>query len=414
MHELKTPVIGPQQLSIDAYDYFLPEERIAKFPLPKRDESKLLIYRDGNIEQTVFRTLSDHLPEGTLLVRNNTRVVQARLFFYKESGAKIELFCLEPHQPADYAQMFQQTGSCEWVGLVGNAKKWKDGMLRRPFRANDKTYELRAYRLATEGMTSVLRFEWDAPISFAGLLETAGELPIPPYLHRATTPSDKINYQTTYAQIEGSVAAPTAGLHFTHEVWDDLLRKGIDWVDVTLHVGAGTFRPVKSELMQKHEMHSESFYVDRTTLERLVEHEKTVVAVGTTSVRTLESLYYIGKTLLQNPNATHLHVDQWMPYEDGTFQPDFQETIHAIINYLDQHQLNTLHASTQLLIAPGYSFHAVNGIITNFHQPRSTLLLLVAALTGNDWKKIYDFAMQHDFRFLSYGDSSLLWARSSK
>jgi S-adenosylmethionine:tRNA ribosyltransferase-isomerase len=279
---------------------------------------------------------------------------------------------------------------------------------------NDKNYELKAYRLATEGMTSILRFEWDAPLSFAALLELVGELPIPPYLHRETTPSDKITYQTTYAQIEGSVAAPTAGLHFTDRVWDDLRRKGIDWANITLHVGAGTFRPVKSDVMLDHEMHAETFYVDRATLQRLKEYGKPVVAVGTTTVRTLESLYYIGRMLLKNPEATQFHVDQWMPYDHDPFQPDFRETLEAMIHYLDQHQLKALHASTQLLIAPGYSFHTVSGIITNFHQPRSTLLLLVAAFTGNDWKKIYDFALQHDFRFLSYGDSSLLWAHEAE
>lgn len=414
MHELKDSLTAPQYISIEQFDYLLPDDRIAKFPVPDRDTSKLLIYQNGEIEETMFRHLGEYLPKRTLLVRNNTRVVQARLFFYKESGAKIELFCLEPHQPSDYAQMFQQTGSCEWIGLVGNAKKWKDGVLKREFNLNGTAYELKAYRLGTEGMTSVLRFEWDAPVTFASLLETVGELPIPPYLHRETKPSDKISYQTTYAQIEGSVAAPTAGLHFTDRVWNDLKQKGMEWMDVTLHVGAGTFRPVKADFMLDHEMHSESFYVDRPAIEQLLAHEKPIVAVGTTTVRTLESLYYIGRMLLRNPHVTRFHVDQWAPYEDDAFQPTFKETLTAILSYFETHHLNTLHASTQLLIAPGYAFHTVDGIITNFHQPRSTLLLLVAAFVGNDWKKIYDFALQHDFRFLSYGDSSLLWSRSMK
>lgn len=401
-------LVRPQQLAIDAYDYPLPDERIAKFPLPQRDASQLLLYRAGEISHTVFRSLPDYLPTNSLLVRNNTRVVQARLIFFKETGARIELFCLEPSSPSDYTVMFQQTGLCEWIGLIGNAKKWKEGVLTRSFELEGHHFVLKASRVSSQGMSHILRFEWDAPITFASLLEIAGELPIPPYLNREAQPSDKQTYQTVYAQIEGSVAAPTAGLHFTESVLTELHEKGTDWVDVTLHVGAGTFQPVKAAEMLDHEMHTESIAVERAAIQQLMSHTGPVIAVGTTSVRTLESLYFLGKKILLHNDFADFHVDQWEPYEATDFNPPTREALEALLDYMDRRAWSELHAVTQILIAPGYSFHVVNGMITNFHQPRSTLLLLIAAFVGNDWRRIYDDALQNDFRFLSYGDSSLL------
>ena len=401
-------VIRPQQLAIEAYDYPLPDERIAKFPLQQRDASQLLVYREGEIDRTIFRSLPDYLPANSLLVRNNTRVVQARLIFFKETGARIELFCLEPFSPSDYALMFQQTGSCEWIGLIGNAKKWKEGVLTRSFEIDGRRFTLKASRISSQGMSHVLRFEWDASITFASLLEIVGELPIPPYLNRDAQPSDKETYQTVYAKIEGSVAAPTAGLHFTDSVLAGLHVKGMEWVDVTLHVGAGTFQPVKSAVMLDHEMHTESIAVSRAVIQRLLTHDASIIAVGTTSVRTLESLYFLGKQLLLDEAACNFHVHQWMPYENTQLNPSPQEALKALLDYLDRNGLNELHAATQILIAPGYTFRLVDGLIINSHQPRSTLLLLIAAFVGADWRRIYDYALQNNFRFLSYGDSSLL------
>jgi S-adenosylmethionine:tRNA ribosyltransferase-isomerase len=334
--------------------------------------------------------------------------VQARLVFFKDTGARIELFCLEPFSPLDYALMFQQRGSCEWIGLIGNAKKWKEDVLMRSFEFDGNWFALKASRVTSKGMSHILRFEWDAPISFASLLEIVGELPIPPYLNREVQQSDKDTYQTVYSKIEGSVAAPTAGLHFTDSVLADLQRKGFSWTDITLHVGAGTFQPVKSAAMIDHEMHTESMVVSRAVIQRLLTHRAPIIAVGTTSVRTLESLYFLGRQLLLNKDACDFHIHQWTPYEETTFNPSTQETLEALLDYIDRHELNEFHAATQILIAPGYVFHVVNGLITNFHQPRSTLLLLIAAFVGNDWRRIYEFALQNDFRFLSYGDSSLL------
>jgi S-adenosylmethionine:tRNA ribosyltransferase-isomerase len=401
-------IIRPQQLSIKEYDYPLPDERIAKFPLFQRDSSQLLLYQEGIINKTIFRALPDYLPPNSLLVRNNTRVVQARLIFFRKTGARIELFCLEPFSPLDYALMFQQRGSCEWIGLVGNAKKWKEDVLIRFFEIEGSRFALKATRVASRGMSYILRFEWDAPISFASLLEIVGELPIPPYLNRKVQQSDKDTYQTVYSKIEGSVAAPTAGLHFTDSVLADLQQKGFSWTDITLHVGAGTFQPVKSAAMIDHEMHTESMVISRAVIKRLLTHRTPIIAVGTTSVRTLESLYFLGRQLLLNKNACDFHVNQWTPYEKTAFNPSTQETLEALLDYIDRHGLNEFHAATQILIAPGYTFHLVNGLITNFHQPRSTLLLLIAAFVGNDWQRIYEYALQNNFRFLSYGDSSLL------
>jgi len=403
----------PKHIRISEFNYPLPDERIAKFPLPVRDQSKLLLYRHGEVTEDIFTSLPDYLPANSLMIFNNTKVIQARLHFHKETGALIEVFCLEPIQPNDYALNFQQTEHAAWLCMIGNLKKWKEGALKREITVKGKPLTLTAERGACHGTSHWVDFRWNNPeITFADILEVFGELPIPPYLNRETQESDKETYQTVYSKIKGSVAAPTAGLHFTPRVLDALREKGVALEEVTLHVGAGTFKPVKSEEIEGHEMHTEYISVNRSTLEKLVAHEGKAIAVGTTSVRTLESLYHIGVTLLHNPNATEedLHVKQWQPYETAleTAATPAVDALQAIIAYLDRHHMETLHSSTQIIIAPGYEYRIVKAMVTNFHQPQSTLLLLVSAFLHGDWRKIYDYALAHDFRFLSYGDSSLL------
>ena len=421
----------PRHIRISDYNYPLPDERIAKFPLPERDHSKLLIYRHGQVSESRFTHLPDLIPAGELMVFNNTRVIQARLHFRKETGALIEVFCLEPLLPADYAQNFQQTEHTAWLCLVGNLKKWKEGTLHREMVVKGETVTLSATRGECRGTSHRIDFRWNNPhITFADILESFGELPIPPYLNRETQESDKETYQTVYSKIKGSVAAPTAGLHFTPRVLEALQAKGVELQEVTLHVGAGTFKPVKSEEIEGHEMHTEYISVNRTTLQRLIDHDGQAIAVGTTSVRTLESLYYMGLTVMKQPDATEeqLHVSQWQPYHQekkeapqstGVLAPQSVgalneeisavEALKALANYMDRHGLEALHSSTQIIIAPGYRYHIVKAIVTNFHQPQSTLLLLVSAFVGGDWHTIYDYALGHDFRFLSYGDSSILF-----
>ena len=404
-------MMNPQNIRIEDYQYDLPDERIAKFPVERRDQSKLLVYRQGEVSEDRFYNLPEHLPSGALMVFNNTKVIQARLHFRKDTGALIEVFLLEPAQPADYEQIFQTRSSCEWLCLIGNAKKWKEGVLKRQVEVGDTLVEVSAERLSQEGTSQRVRFEWSGGVSFAELIDAAGELPIPPYLNRDTQESDKKTYQTVYSKIKGSVAAPTAGLHFTEEVLAALDTKGIEREEVTLHVGAGTFKPVKSELIADHEMHTEYVCIQRRTLEKLLQHDCRAIAVGTTSVRTLESLYYMGCKLIRNPELTdeELHVSQWEPYEEsGRAQYGVRDAIQALIDWLDRHQLSALHSSTQIIIAPGYDYKIVRMLITNFHQPQSTLLLLVSAFVKGNWRVIYDYALGHDFRFLSYGDSSLL------
>lgn len=399
-----------EQIRIEEFNYPLPDERIAKFPLTKRDESKLLVYRNGKIDEAVFKQLSDYLPQGSMLVYNNTRVIQARMLFQKETGAQIEVFCLEPVIPHDYALVFQQTESCSWLCLVGNLKKWKEGALHKTIRMDDKEVVLSAERIKTTGDSHLVRFSWNNPqVTFAELLDAAGILPIPPYLHRETRESDLQTYQTVYSKIKGSVAAPTAGLHFTPEVLAGLDAKGFTREEVTLHVGAGTFKPVKSEVIGDHEMHTEFISVRRSAIENIRTNLGRVIAVGTTSVRTLESLYYMGRTLVNKPDATseELVVTQWTPYHD-TEEVTAHEALTALLDYLDRNQTDTLLSATQIMIAPGYEFKIVKGIITNFHQPKSTLLLLISAFVNGNWKSIYNYALDNDFRFLSYGDSSLL------
>ena len=399
-----------KHIKISEFNYPLPDERIAKFPLSNRDESKLLVYRQGEVSEDRFTSLPLYLEPGEMMVFNNTKVIQARLHFRKETGALIEVFCLEPIQPNDYVLSFQQTQRCSWLCMVGNSKKWKEGSLKRTIEVKDKTITLTATRGECRGTSHWIDFEWDDDtLTFADVLEAVGELPIPPYLNRETQESDKQTYQTVYSKIKGSVAAPTAGLHFTERVLKALDEHGIDREELTLHVGAGTFKPVKSEEIEGHEMHTDYISVNKRTIEKLIAHGGKTIAVGTTSVRTLESLYYIGVLIHQNPGANQedLHVKQWMPYEPHpTLTP--VESLQTILDYLHRHGMEALHTSTQIIIAPGYEYKIVKKIVTNFHQPQSTLLLLVSAFVKGDWKKIYDYALSHDFRFLSYGDSSLL------
>lgn len=403
-----------KHIQIAEYNYLLPDERIAKFPLAERDHSKLLVYNKGAVSHDIFYNLPNYLPKGALMVYNNTKVIQARLHFNKETGALIEVFCLEPIQPNDYVLNFQQTKHCAWLCLVGNLKKWKEGSLRKEIDVKGKKIVLTATRGEMHGTSHWIDFDWnDDSITFADILEGVGELPIPPYLNRKTEESDKKTYQTVYSKIKGSVAAPTAGLHFTDKVLKDIDAHGIEREEVTLHVGAGTFKPVKSEEIEGHEMHSEYIFVTKHTIERLLAHDASAIAVGTTSVRTLESLYYIGVTLQSNPDASEndLHVRQWMPYEYADSEPNpisAKQALQNIKDYLDRNALDALHTSTQIIIAPGYDYKIVKMLVTNFHQPQSTLLLLVSAFVKGDWHKIYDYALANDFRFLSYGDSSLL------
>ena len=419
-----------KHIKISDYNYDLPDERIAKFPIAQRDHSKLLVYKHGEVSDDVFHHLPTYLPQGALMIFNNTKVIQARLHFRKETGALIEVFLMEPAEPTDYELMFQTTGHCSWLCMIGNLKKWKEGSLKRDFEIKGNKLTLsatmrRGDALGSEAQKMVAKgggtnywvdFDWDNDkVSFAEILEAVGELPIPPYLNRKTEESDKTTYQTVYSKIKGSVAAPTAGLHFTDAVLKDLDAHGIDREEVTLHVGAGTFKPVKSLEIEGHQMHTEYIVVHRRSLEKLIKHECRVIAVGTTSVRTIESLYYMGVHLLKHPEANEddLHVKQWDPYElseDGYLVDGItpMQAIQAIIDYLDRNGLEALHSSTQIIIAPGYQYKIVKMLVTNFHQPQSTLLLLVSAFLKGDWKKVYDYALSHDFRFLSYGDSSLL------
>ncbi len=401
---------SPKEIEIANFNYDLPEDRIAKYPLEQRDHSKLLIWQSGVVSEQHFYDLPDLLNSGDLLVYNNTKVIQARLHFKKETGAVIEVFCLEPVDPIDYLSAFESTDTCVWKCMVGNSKKWKEGVLSQSVLVRNRYVNFCAERLsATEGMTSTIAFSWDDnTITFADILATMGELPIPPYLNRATEKSDKETYQTVYSKIDGSVAAPTAGLHFTKEVLRYLALKGIREDEVTLHVGAGTFHPVKSQQIGDHQMHREVISVDKFTIVDILKTMGQVVAVGTTSVRTLESLYYIGCQLLENPQQTTFTVGQWDPYEKG-YAYGTEESLQAIVDYLNRTHLPAIDAATEIMIVPGFEFRIVNKMITNFHQPKSTLLLLISAFVGQEnWHTIYDYAMTHDFRFLSYGDSSLL------
>ncbi len=404
-------------LRIADYDYPLPDERIAKHPLAEREQCKLLYYKNGAIEERKFWEVPALLPERSTLIYNNTRVINARLRFRKETGSTIEIFCLEPVLPRDYEQIFQTTGHCVWQCLVGNSKRWKQGALTQTVTIEGREVTLAATRGEQRGNAWEIAFDWDGggeereeSITFADVLEAIGEIPIPPYLNRGTEESDSTDYQTVYSHIDGSVAAPTAGLHFTDEVLAECDARGILRREITLHVGAGTFQPVKSEHIGDHPMHYEFISVPRDVILDIINAPGPVIAVGTTSVRTLESLYYIGQILEENPDADEeaLTVTQWMPYTTPC-EISTKKSLQNIVDYLDRHHADTYMGSTQLMIAPGFEYRIVSGMITNFHQPQSTLLLLVAAFVGQDkWRGMYDYAMDHGFRFLSYGDAQLL------
>ena len=436
-----------EEILIEEYNYPLPDERIAKYPLAERDQSKLLVYRDGQVSEDRFCRVGEYLPAGSLLIYNNTRVIQARLEFHKNSpnnptssytslhsstpsqGARIEIFCLEPLEPHDYQLSLGSTDGCTWKCMIGNAKKWKTGVLSLPVQLpSGEHITLFAEKGEQTGNTFAVRFWWNTPasnlsplasnlnISFAEILDAVGELPIPPYLNRKTEESDKTTYQTVYSRIKGSVAAPTAGLHFTDNVLNGLCQRGVQTAEVTLHVGAGTFQPVKVADANQHTMHTEIIAVPRDTIAKLMDNLGHIVAVGTTSMRTLESLYFLGNqlyTILHNStqSSTTLSVSQFVPYEQD-YTLSTREALQAIVDYLDATDQDTLHAETQIMIKPGYVFRVVDQLITNFHQPKSTLLLLVSAFVGGDWHTIYDYALSHDFRFLSYGDSSILFRRN--
>lgn len=397
-------------IAIADYDYPLPEERIAKHALPQRDACKLLVYKGGRITDAVFSQLADLLPDKSMLVRNNTRVIRARLLFKKETGATIEVFCLEPVAPTQYELALTSRGSCVWNCMVGNAKRWKSGELLMEVPSPEgRSIILKAVH--DESGTNHVRFSWeDTAYTFGDILELAGILPIPPYLNRETEEEDLDTYQTVYAVNKGSVAAPTAGLHFTEEEFERLRARGTPVIDVTLHVGAGTFRPVKSETIGEHQMHRELIVIERASLDALLHEERTIVAVGTTSVRTLESLYWLGKRLIASPETQEdaLRVDQWEAYEGAEESISRAEILQALLRWMDRQEVEKLIFPTEILIAPGYRYRMVDAMITNFHQPRSTLLLLISAFIGEDWQRVYRHALETGYRFLSYGDGSLL------
>jgi S-adenosylmethionine:tRNA ribosyltransferase-isomerase len=399
-----------RHININDYDYDLPADRIAQYPVKERDKSKLLIFRDGKIREDTFRNIDEYLPPDSLLVFNNTRVIRARLLFHKVTGAVIEILCLEPISPSDYALSLGSKEPVEWKCIIGNLKKWKTGILGCTFEYKSKQYNLFAEKVQQEGDTWKVKFSWDfTEISFGEVIESAGHIPLPPYIDREDEIEDNDRYQTIYSRIKGSVAAPTAGLHFTDYVLEKIKGRGIKSAQLTLHVGAGTFQPVKTDDIYLHEMHCEHFSIDSSTIQLLIENLGKIVPVGTTSVRTLESLYWLGVKLIQNQTVylPVLSLGQWEANETGSTY-SAKESLEAILKFMNKNVSEYLHASTSIMIVPGYKFRITDGIITNFHQPRSTLLLLISAWTGKRWKDIYSFALQNKFRFLSYGDSSLL------
>ena len=397
-----------KSINISDFDYPLPDERIAKFPLEERSSSKLLIYNKGEISHRHFSDLGDILPEGTLLVFNNTKVVRARLVMHKESGARIEVFCLEPHAPADYEHAFSVKGSAEWSCIVGNLKKWKSGEVAIHFELDGQAHSLRATITERGTREHIVRFEWSADVTFGQLLEHLGRIPIPPYLNRESEDIDNTRYQTVYSKFEGSVAAPTAGLHFTPTLIEQMRERGFGFEEVTLHVGAGTFLPVKEEDATKHPMHTEHFEIRRTTIENLLANYGRITAVGTTSVRTLESLSVLAWRIHRGIDPTSEVVGQWEPYDIPT-EYTGEDALRELLTYMEHEGLDRLKAATRIMITPlGFEYRIVRNIVTNFHQPKSTLLLLVSAYVGENWRTIYDYALANDFRFLSYGDSSLL------
>lgn len=406
--------MNPKNLNIKNYAYHLPDEKIAKFPLAERDASKLLHYKDGVISDHVFSEVSSLLPSESLIIFNNTKVIHARLLFQRETGAQIEVFCIEPADHQDYQLTFAAKQSCSWKCMLGNAKRWKDGeVLTKTIATPAGDIELCVAKTGKSGDLFVVNFNWNNDnLSFAEVLHHAGILPLPPYLNRDTEESDEERYQTVYAKVQGSVAAPTAGLHFTEAVFNKLASKNIAIDEVTLHVGAGTFKPVKSDTLAEHEMHEETIFVQLSTLKNIVkniERGKPLITVGTTSTRTIESLYWHGVKVLHHGSNETVSIKQWDAYETQIFDTTPLQAIQAIINDLEQKNLNSLQGSTQIIIAPGYTFKLVDILVTNFHQPENTLILLIAAFVGNEWKRIYEHALNNDYRFLSYGDSSVLW-----
>ncbi len=399
---------NPRNIAIADYDYPLPDERIAKFPLAERDQSKLLVYRGGEIAESQFFHLPELLPEGAMLLFNNTKVIHARLFFRKPTGSHIEIFCLEPWQQP-VATAFEERQHCTWLCFIGNNKKWKEGSLVRQFTIQNSEFIIKATRREAVGEAWLVDFEWSGGISFAELIDAVGVIPLPPYLHREAEESDNTRYQTVYAHYEGSVAAPTAGLHFTDRLLDELRTKDFKTEYITLHVGAGTFKPVSADTIGGHEMHVEKVQISRTNLQHIIDHiGRPIIPVGTTTVRTLESVYWFGVKLQSNPDIDAMHVLQWDPYTLEVQNISTQQAYSNVLHWMERHDADTLFGDTQLLIVPGYKYHVISGLITNFHQPRSTLLLLVSALIGDDWRRCYSYALDNGFRFLSYGDSCLL------
>jgi S-adenosylmethionine:tRNA ribosyltransferase-isomerase len=408
---LTTKKLNINDIDLKEYDYNLPPGRIAQYPASERDLSQLLIYKENTISKDIFRNIDHHIPPDSLLVFNNTRVIRARILFRKETGAVIEVLCLEPLNPVEYEISFSSAEPVEWKCIVGNLKKWKSGIIKTSYILSGKCYELVAQRVKQEGDAWRVRFEWGSEgTSFGEVIELAGKLPLPPYLEREAEPEDMNRYQTVYSRIRGSVAAPTAGLHFTDHMIESLKSSGIHSTEVTLHVGAGTFKPIKTKSISDHEMHIEHFSVSREAVEMLQEYEGRIIPVGTTGVRTIESLYWLGVKLKNKPPdpSEELSLGQWEAYESVSDIP-VCEAIEAILKYMKDNRLQVLHASTGIIIIPGYEFRMMKGIITNFHQPMSTLLLLISAWVRESWKDIYRYALENDFRFLSYGDCSLLF-----
>ena len=407
-------LMHPKNLKIEQFTYDLPEGKIARFPLPERDASKLLLFDHGRISQDIYKNLAEYLPHNSLLVFNDTKVVEARLVFQKDTGGIIEIFCLEPDQQySDITSAMQQKGKVYWQCLIGGASKWKSGqILEKKIGQESSNFMLKAKITDRLPDCFIIELSWEPEhLSFAEMLHIAGLIPIPPYLKRDATPADLERYQTIYANNDGSVAAPTAGLHFSDQLLQSLIQKNIQRCFVTLHVGAGTFKPVKSERMEGHHMHAEFIDVLLVTIEKLLQYKGNVFAVGTTSTRTLESLYWMGVKAYNNPDiaADDLTILQWEVYDDlMQYDVSVTDALQALITWMKKNELERLITKTQILIAPGYSFKIISGLVTNFHQPQSTLLLLVAALVGNDWKSVYEFALENDFRFLSYGDGCFL------
>ncbi|MBN2662289.1 MAG: S-adenosylmethionine:tRNA ribosyltransferase-isomerase [Bacteroidales bacterium] len=398
-----------KDIKISEYTYILPDKKIAKYPLQDRDKSKLLLYKDNVISSEKFLNLSICLPQNSLLLMNNTKVIYARLNFKKITGAKIEIFCLNPYIPTEYNLAFEAKKSCEWECIVGNFKKWKNDRIFLEFKLLNKTYKLYAEKSGKLGDKQIIKFEWDEDLTFGEILSLVGQIPIPPYLKRESEETDKDRYQTVYSKFEGSVAAPTAGLHFTQQIFEQLKNKKIKTDEVTLHVGAGTFKPIKTNSVKDHNMHTEYFVVKKSTLINILNNLGSIISVGTTTLRTLESIYWLGVKLFHQIKNFE-YIGQWECYELEAI--NVKLALNTIIDFLNKKEIEQIEAKTQIIIVPGYKFKIVDMLITNFHQPQSTLLLLVGAFIGDDWKKVYEYALQNEFRFLSYGDSSLLFKKS--